>query len=152
MTKAGKKVLEFERTDRPGGYAHGFRRKRFVFDAGVHLTSGCGVNGYKGGQVIAKVLKALDVFDAVEFIRIDHFSVACYQGLTIALPQTIAAFVETLSTLYPHQNQGLTDLMAVCLQISEELAIADEIMAEADAEQAQKLLPALFQYRRFTLA
>ena len=152
LAKAGKKVLVLECHDRPGGYAHGFRRKRFVFDAGVHLTSGCGTNGYRGGQIIGKVLKALDIFETVEFIKIDPFSVACYPGITIALPQSITAFVETLSNLYPQQRQGLITLMKLCLQISEELAIADEIMAAADSGQAHKLLPALFQYRKLTLA
>ena len=151
LARAGKKVLVMERHDRPGGYAHGFRRKRFVFDAGVHLTSGCGLDGYRGGQVIRKVLQALDVFEQLEFIKINPFSVACYPGVTIALPQTITAFVETLGNLYPRQRQGLTALMNLCLRICEELAVADEIMAEADPEQARKLLPALFQYRKFTL-
>ena len=152
LARAGKRVLVLERHDRPGGYAHGFRRKHFVFDAGVHLTSGCGFDGYRGGQVIRKVLQALDIFDQVGFISIDPFSVACYPSVTIALPRTISAFVETLGNLYPPQRQGLTALMDLCLRISEELAVADEIMADADPEQAQKLLPALFQYRKFTLA
>ncbi len=152
LAKAGKKVLVLEGHDRPGGYAHGFHRKRFKFDAGVHLTSGCGFEGYRGGQVIRKVLQALDVFEQIEFVKIDPFSVAFYPGLTIALPQTITAFVEALGDLYPEQRQGLSSLMNLCLQVSEELAIADEIMAEADSEQAQKLLPALFQYRKDTLA
>ncbi len=152
LARAGKKVLVLERHDRPGGYAHGFRRKRFVFDAGVHLTSGCGLDGYRGGQVIRKVLQALNVFDEVEFIRIDPFSVASYPGITIALPTTITAFVEAVGNRYPRQRQGLMSLLKLCLQISEELAVAEEVMAEAGQEQARKLLPALFRYRKFTLA
>jgi all-trans-retinol 13,14-reductase len=33
LAKAGKKVLVVERHDRPGGYAHAFRRKKYLFDA-----------------------------------------------------------------------------------------------------------------------
>ncbi len=152
LARAGKKVLVLERHDRPGGYAHGFRRRHFVFDAGVHLTSGCGLEGYRGGQVIRKILQALNVFEEIEFIKIDPFSVACYPGITIALPLTITAFVDTLGNLYPRQRQGLTLLMNLCLQISEELAIANEIMAEAGQETPRRLLPALLRYRKSTLA
>ncbi|MEN8260411.1 MAG: FAD-dependent oxidoreductase, partial [Pseudomonadota bacterium] len=36
LAKAGKSVLLIERHDRPGGYAHGFSRKGYRFDSGVH--------------------------------------------------------------------------------------------------------------------
>jgi len=152
LARSGKTVLVLERHDRPGGYAHSFRRKRYTFEAGVHLTSGCGFGGYRGGQVIRKVLQSLDVSEQVEFIRVDPFSVACYPGITVALPQTLPAFVETLGNLYPRQRQSLNTLMHLCLQISEELAVADEILTEVNPKQARQLLPALFQYRKLTLA
>ncbi|MCK5188896.1 MAG: NAD(P)/FAD-dependent oxidoreductase, partial [Methylococcales bacterium] len=37
-------------------------------------------------------------------------------------------------------------------QVSEEITIADELMAEVDRERAQQLMPALFKYRKATLA
>ncbi|HET9063183.1 MAG TPA: FAD-dependent oxidoreductase, partial [Candidatus Binatia bacterium] len=41
LAKAGKKVLVVERHDRPGGYAHAFKRKGWLFDSAVHLVGGC---------------------------------------------------------------------------------------------------------------
>ena len=35
FARISKKVLVLESHDLPGGYVHGFRRKRFVFDASV---------------------------------------------------------------------------------------------------------------------
>ena len=46
LAKSGKSVLVLEAHDRPGGYAHGFKRKKYQFDSGVHLISGCGEQGY----------------------------------------------------------------------------------------------------------
>ncbi|MCK5121734.1 MAG: NAD(P)/FAD-dependent oxidoreductase [Methylococcales bacterium] len=152
LAKSGKSVIVLEAHDRPGGYAHGFKRKKYQFDSGVHLISGCGAQGYSGGQVIYKTLHALDMLNEIEFININPFSHTHYPELNIALPQTIEAFVDVLAKQFPEQRQGLKALTELCLQLSEEIAVADELMAELDIEQAQKLMPALFKYRKATLA
>jgi phytoene desaturase len=152
LAKAGKSVLLMEQHDRPGGYAHGFRRKRYVFDAGVHLTSGCALNGYRGGQVIAKVLQAVGVDDAVEFISIDPFSHAFYPGLELAMPQTLGAFAARLEESFPGERQGVQDFLLLCSQVAEQAAIADEVMSLGDPVQIKQRLPLLLQYRHATLA
>ena len=152
LAKAGKSVLVLEAHDRPGGYAHGFKRKKYQFDSGVHLISGCGVQGYTGGQVIYKTLQALELLDEIEFIKINPFSHARFPELSIALPQTINDFVNTLAEQFPAERQGIQSLTELCLQLAEEITIADELMAEVDHERAQKLMPALFKYRKSTLA
>jgi len=152
LAKAGKSVLMLESHDRPGGYAHGFNRKRYHFDAGVHLISGCGPQGYRGGQVIHKVLRALGIEEDLQFIGVDPFSHAYYPGLNAELPQSIDAFVATLAPLFPNQQQGLQALTRLCLQVAEEITVAEEVMAEVDLNRAQELMPALFKYRKATLA
>ena len=151
LAKSGKSVLVLEAHDRPGGYAHGFKRKKYQFDSGVHLISGCGKEGYCGGQVIYKTLKATEMLDEVEFININPFSYAIFPELSIALPQTIADFVNTLAEQFPDQQEGLQALTELCLQLAEEITIADELMAEVDYDRAQQLMPALFKYRKATL-
>jgi phytoene desaturase len=151
LSKAGKSVLVLEAHDRPGGYAHGFRRKKYHFDAGVHLISGCGAEGYRGGQVIHKVLKSLGVSDEIEFINIDPFSYVYYPGLTSALPQSIKAFVAAFAQQFPAEQQGLEGLLQLCLQITEEIALASETTL-TDYETARHLIPALFLYRKSTLS
>lgn len=150
LSKAGKSVIVLEAHDRPGGYAHGFKRKKYHFDAGVHLISGCGPNGYRGGQVIYKVLKALGVSDDIRFINIDPFGHVYYPGLNSALPQTMETFVATLAQHYPEERQGLESIVQLCLQVTEEIALASE-MALTDYDTAYRLIPALFQYRKSTL-
>ncbi len=151
LAKVGKAVLVLESHDRPGGYAHGFKRKKYHFDSGVHLISGCGAAGYLGGQVIHKVMRALAVEEAIEFISVDPFSHVYYPGLDVALPQSIEAFVATLAPLFPTEQAGLQALVRLCLQVAEEITITDEAMAGMDYDKAQHLLPALFKYRKATL-
>lgn len=152
LAKAGKSVLLVEQHDRPGGYAHGFRRKHYFFDAGVHLTSGCGLEGYHGGQVIRKVLQAVNVFQQVEFIPVNYFSRAVFPGFSVSLPASYDAFVAKLAHYFPAERQGLSDLLSLCLQLTEEVAKADELMASGDVLRARECLTVFFQYRRATLA
>lgn len=153
LAKAGKSVLVVEAHDRPGGYAHGFNRKRYHFDSGVHLTSGCGDHGYIGGQVIHKLVNAIGIAESLDFIPVNPFAQACYPGLNIQFPVSIDAFVTTLSHIFPDQEQGLRCLLELCLQVTEEVARADEVLADSDHfDDIEKSLPAFSQYRRATLA
>ncbi len=152
LAKAGKSVLVLEAHDRPGGYAHGFKRKKYHFDSGVHLISGCGPDGYNGGQIIYKTLQALGVLDDIEFVNINPFSDANYPGLKLSLPQKTNDFIATLSKQFPNEAEGINNLTELCLQLAEEIALAEEMMTEADYNAVQQLMPALFKYRKATLA
>lgn len=152
LARMGQSVLVLESHDRPGGYAHGFQRKKYRFDAGVHLISGCSDTGYRGGQIIYKVLEALALEQEIRFLPIDPFSHAYYPGLDAALPQSLDAFTAELGRLFPSERRGVQALTRLCLQLTEEIAAADEIMAKVGYAKAQRLLPALFKYRKATLA
>lgn len=152
LAKSGQSVLVLEAHDRPGGYAHGFKRKKYHFDSGVHLISGCSTQGYNGGQVIYKTLQALELLDDIEFVSIDPFSQVHYPGLKLGLPQTLTAFIDLLSKQFPSEKNGIKALTELCLQLAEEITIADELMDEVDLDHTQQLMPALFKYRKSTLA
>ena len=153
LAKSGKSVLVIEAHDRPGGYAHGFNRKRYHFDSGVHLTSGCRKHGYQGGQVIYKLISTLGITDQIEFVPVNPFSQACYPDFRVGLPTSIDDFVETLGRFFPDEVQGLRKLLNLCLQVTEEVAKADEVFADCGLfSQIEEKLPAFNHYRKFTLA
>ncbi|MGH8549041.1 MAG: phytoene desaturase family protein [Methylococcales bacterium] len=152
LAVAGCSVLVLEQHDRPGGYAHGFRRKRYHFDSAVHLTSGCGSGGYPGGQIIHKILKALGVLEEIDFIPVDPFAVAVYPGILAALPQTIGAFVQALGARFPSQAEGLRKFLDLTFNVAREASCADELLARAGPVSMQSELPALLKYRKSTLA
>jgi len=152
LAKSGRRVLVLERHDRAGGYAHGFKRKKYHFDAGVHLTSGCSNQGYEGGQLIAKTLQALDVYEQVEFIEVSPFAHVSLPELTISLPLSIEQFVKQVSGEFPEQETGLRNFLELSLNLTEQVAKADEVMATMDIESASIELALLFKVRRLTLA
>ena len=151
LAKAGKSVLVLEAHDRAGGYAHGFKRKHYHFDAGVHLVSGCHVSTDKG-QVIGQVLQAIGVENQLEFIPVNPFSCGIYPHLKVKFPQTVKAFIDTLANLFPKERQGLTDLIALHLKLAKEVSDAEEIATGANIEFIKAQLPTLYHYRRATLA
>lgn len=152
LAHAGKSVIVVEQHDRPGGYAHSFKRKRYLFDSGVHLISGCGLEGYQGGQLIRKVLQCIRVYDQLEFIQVNPFANADYPGIQIGLPISIDAFVSTLAKRFPDQEQGLRQLIDLCQSVTEQATMADEVMATKDSAMIQARLPLLLKYRQMTLA
>jgi len=152
LAKAGKRVLVLEQHDRAGGYAHGFKRKKYSFDAGVHLTSGCGLSGFKGGQVLRKVLQAIDMYDQIEFIEVDPFAFISTPNHSVTLSTSIDVVVRELSELFPQQSQGIQNLLELCLQLAEQVAMADDVLAVDDVDTMYTKLNLLFKYRRSTLA
>jgi len=152
LAKAGKKVLVLEQHDRAGGYAHGFKRKKYTFDAGVHLTSGCGLQGFSGGQIIRKVLQAVNMYDSVQFVKVNPFSFVSVSGVTTELPSSIDCFINELSQQFPAESQGLHDLMTLCLQLAEQVATAEDMLAASKQNQSSPELNLLLQYRQSTLA
>ncbi len=152
LARAGKSVLVVEQHDRPGGYAHSFRRKRYLFDSGVHLISGCGMDGYQGGQLIRKILQCIQVYDQLEFIQVNPFANADYPGIQIGLPVSIDAFISTLAKLFPDQEQGLRELIELSLAVAEQATMADDVMVTKDSTMIQTRLPLLLKYRQMTLA
>ncbi len=152
LARAGKSVLVLEQHDRPGGYAHAFNRKRFHFDSGVHITSGCGLLGYPGGQVIRRVLQAINVYDQLEFVSVNPFAHVEYPNLKVDLPLSIDAFSATLSAHFPEHKHGLDELLTLCHQIALEAANADSVMTTKNSPLIQQQLATLLQYRQATLA
>ncbi len=120
LAHAGLRVLVLEAHDRPGGYAHAFRRRRYRFDASVHLTSGCAPSGFAGGSVLHDVLEALKVRDRCDFVRVDPIYRASYPGLTIDAAGGLEGFTESHLRAFPHERDGLRELLRLCLALREE--------------------------------
>ena len=152
LAKAGRQVLVLEQHDRAGGYAHGFKRKKYLFDSGVHLTSGCGLQGFEGGQVIRKVLQAIDQYDQLEFVEVNPFAFVSVADIEIELPSSIDGILNQLANLFPDERQGLKELLSLCLALAEQVAKCDDIMATEDVDTMYSELDLLFKYRRSTLA
>ena len=152
LARAGKHVLVAERHDRPGGYAHAFRRGPYKFDSAVHLVGGCEPTAFEGGGLLHRVLQAVGARDELEFKRIDPLYTAVYPGLELRARAGLDEFTASHAEVFPAERKGLEDLISECLAIRDEARRAAELASPFDVMRAPGHFPTLLRYRRATLA
>lgn len=152
MAQRGCKVLVVERHDRPGGYAHAFRRKRYLFDSAVHLIGGCAPgDDARPPGLVQRLLSALHVSDSCDFLRVDPFYSAVLPGFRLDAPLGVERFAEAHAERFPAEREGLRRLLQVCVDTRRETLQAADLAA-ADFAAIEKSLPTLMQHHRATLA
>lgn len=119
LAKAGKSVLVVERHDRAGGYAHGFQRKKYKFDAAVHVISGCEPLG-GWGALVHDILTLLGTRDKVEFFRVDSLLGAFYPGQHFSAPTGVMEYMDAHVQLFPHEARGLKQFLRLLAKINQE--------------------------------
>lgn len=150
LAHSGRRVLVVERHDRPGGYAHAFRRRRYHFDSAVHLVGGCEPVPFPEGGVLYRLLAALGVGDACRFERVDPCYRLEWPGLTLEAPCGLEAFVETYAEQFPGAEKGIRGFVEDCLAIRAEASRAEE--GPSGPIERPERFPLLLRYRRATLA
>ena len=118
LAKNGAAVLIVERHDRPGGYAHSFRRHAYRFDSAIHLTSGC--ESAPGGAAIHQLLQTLGVRDRCSFERVNPVYRAVYPGLELDVRAGVEGFVAAHAERFPYQEKKLRQLIELCCQLRDE--------------------------------
>lgn len=150
LAKAGKSVLIIERHDRVGGYAHGFKRRAYHFDSGVHLVSGCSAEGYENGSTIYKICQTVGIDSEALFIPTPNYGSVNFPDFSLTLHAGEDAFVHS----FPEEQDNVRRLMRLCKTIAEQAMIADEVIALSRVTRVSPMqqLADLFRYRRSTLA
>lgn len=154
LAKAGKSVLLVERHDRPGGYAHGFRRRNYHFDSGVHLVSGCGAQGYANGSTIYKICSSLGIDADAIFLPLSSYAQVVFPELELVLHSGEEAFITEMGLHFPEERDNLLRLLRLCKTLAEEALLAEETLKQSrhTRKPPTQTLAHLFRYRRTTLA
>lgn len=152
LARAGRSVLVVERHDRPGGYAHSFRRNGCVFDSAVHLVGGCEPTPFEGGGLLHRVLEAVGARAELRFERIDPLYTAVYPGLELRPRLGLDEFERSHAQVFPAERKGLHDLLQECLSIQNEARRAAELASPFEVMQRPGRFPTLLRYRRATLS
>ncbi|TMA36189.1 MAG: NAD(P)/FAD-dependent oxidoreductase [Deltaproteobacteria bacterium] len=150
LARAGRRVLIVERHDRPGGYAHAFRRRGYRFDSAVHLVSGCEPVPFEGGGVLHDLLSELGVRERCDFVRVDPCYRVEWPGMTLDAPCELERFAEAHAERFPREAKGIRGFLEDCLTIRGEASRAEE--QGAGPLRRPERFPLLLRYRRATLA
>jgi len=151
LAKHGRRILVVERHDRPGGYAHGFRRRRYRFDSAVHVIGGCEPTIFEGGGLVDRLLSSLGVRDRCRFMRLDPFYTTVFPGFEMHTPAGLDEFVAAHTERFPAEEKGLRQLVQLCLDIRQEAQRAPDFLLISDLARLRKLYPTLVRYHRATL-
>jgi phytoene desaturase len=152
LAREGQSVLVVERHDRVGGYAHAFKRRRHLFDSAVHLIGGCRPGEGERAGVVERLLRALDVRDRLDLVRVDPFYSAIFPGFRLDVPQGLEAFAEAHVRRFPNEEKGFGELLQVCLDLREETLRVPDLFSLSDFARMSKHVPNLMRYHRATLA
>jgi prolycopene isomerase len=152
LARGGLGVLVVERHDRVGGYAHSFRRSRYLFDSAVHVVGGCEPVAFEGGGLIHQLLTAVGTRDRCRFARLDPCYTAVYPDATVQAPCDLDEFVAAHVEEHPREQKGLRQLLQECLNIRQETRRAAELQSTFDVMRTPDRFPTLLRYRRATLA
>ena len=150
LARRGRRVLVVERHDRPGGYAHAFRRRGYRFDSAVHMVSGCEPSPLPGGSVLHRLLTTLDVRDECDFPRIDPCYRVEWPGFALDAPAGLERFSEAHAERFPRAAKGIRSFLDDCLAIRAEANRAEEDTASGPLAQPERF-PLLLRHRRASL-
>lgn len=114
LARAGKKVMVFEQSKRPGGYCSSFTRKKLVFDPGAHwILDGPGFNS---------LLESLNV-KPIEFLRLQ--SVYRVLGPTKYVDVNFSErelFVKSMRKSFPNvKDAALNQLIEIAYIVKNEM-------------------------------
>jgi len=151
LARAGRSVLVVERHDRPGGYAHSFRRRRHHFDSAVHLIGGCEPTPFEEGGLLHRLLVALDVRQRCDFARVDPCYRIEWPGLTLDAPCGLEEFIEAHADAFPREEKGIRSFVESCLAVRAEAIRAEAHPACGGRFRAEDF-PLLRRHRRASLA
>jgi len=151
LARAGSRVLVVERHDRPGGYAHAFRRRRYHFDSAIHLVGGCEAVPFAEGGLPHRLLTALGVRDRCQFLRVDPCYRVEWPGVALDVPSGLEPFIDAYSQHFPGQEKGIRSFAQDCLAIRAEVSRAEEDLGPTALARPERF-PLLMRYRRATLA
>jgi prolycopene isomerase len=149
LARAGRSVLVVERHDRPGGYAHAFRRRGYRFDSAVHVIGGCEPGPFEEGAILHRVLDGLGVRGRCDFARVDPGYRVEWPGLALEAPSELERFVEAHVEQFPREGKGIRGFVEDCLTIRTETSRAEQ---GAGSNLRPERFPLLLRYRRATLA
>jgi len=112
----GASVLVVEAHYNPGGYAHAFRRKKYLFDCAVHLTPGGGK-----GEGIQRLLEEWGVAETVEFIPVQPMYSTIGPGLQTYIRSGKEGFIESHAEYFPAERDGIRSLVEVMDRMAREI-------------------------------
>lgn len=112
LSKAGKRVIVLEQSEKAGGCLQNYKRHGYTFDTGFHCVGGLGE-----GQTLHDAFKMLDLLDLPWQQLDDKSDIVNIAGKVFALPQGYDNYRNALMDYFPNERNGIiryTDMLRQC--------------------------------------
>lgn len=96
LAKAGLKVIIIEKNKQPGGYCTSFKRKGFVFDAGIHALGGFGEKG-----ILTKIFNELDLDTYINMLHFDITDTIIINDTEVFFRRNFQETIDELKDKFP---------------------------------------------------
>ncbi len=117
LAKEGKRVLVVEQHSIPGGYATQFKRKGFVFEAGLHAWDGL----FSDTNPNLAILDDLNIRDNLSFVRLPEFYHVQRGDLGFTLADDIALAEKELCQRFPREPKAIKRYMELLVRLRKEI-------------------------------
>lgn len=126
LAKAGKKVLLSERHILPGGFATGFHRGRFYFEASLHELCDFGHEEEHGN--LYTLFKELGLYDKLRFVDVpEAFKVVdAKTHESYEMPFGVEAFIDKMESYVPGSRKSVTTFFELGKEIKAALRYLNE--------------------------
>jgi all-trans-retinol 13,14-reductase len=112
LARQGFQVEVLEQHDKPGGYAHSFKRKRYTFDVSLHH-----IGGLEPGGLSHSILGSLGVLDRLAYRCRKTLLSADFPEFNIRLPNNLVELLACLGERFPADRVRLYGLFRHLLQL-----------------------------------
>lgn len=106
LAQEGYSVLVLEKHYRAGGYAHSFRRKKYLFDSAVRIVAGA-----EGDGLLHSLLDHAGLADKLPFIKLDDIYSAVYPEHQFTVGKSVKGFYDAYAEMFPHEKDNLHKLI-----------------------------------------
>jgi all-trans-retinol 13,14-reductase len=130
LARAGLDVLVLEAGEHPGGYATGFDRGDYSFDASLHLLDAVGP-----GEANRPIWEALDLHKRVTLRRPEHVRRELWPQHRIDVPHALDDWTELLSREFPSDREGFFELARLARRVHQ------NFVRDRDARLGTQLVP-----------
>ena len=144
LVKSNKRVLVIDQHYVVGGCASTFRRRKYIFDAAVHLMGGC-----KEDDILGNLFLELGLADKVEFVEINPMYVASIGEEKYDIPSNLFEFEKELCKWFPLEKEGIIKVFSIILRMGTFL-LDDDSAKTRTKEESATLLKELFTIRRLS--
>ncbi|MEZ4236636.1 MAG: NAD(P)/FAD-dependent oxidoreductase [Myxococcota bacterium] len=124
MARAGRRVLVLEQHTLPGGWCHSFDLEGYSFSPGVHYLGELGPNGK-----LREVYEGLGVMKELAFEELDpdgYDQIHIGSAPVFKVPKGREAYKARLAERFPHDADGLREVIDILAGVARELKVFDE--------------------------